>query len=134
LELGPPVTAPGSDISTITISGSAIRVHRAAPHPRAASARTVLGTLADTTVADDVVVNGTLSGEVRVEPGAFLQLNGTLDGQLTVAEGGEVRVHGSVQGVVRNRGRVEVLGEVGGSLLDEPPGESVVHPGEPLED
>jgi hypothetical protein len=53
---------------------------------------------------------------------------------LVVSRGAEVRIHGSVHGYVRNRGRVDVYGQVReGEIVDENGGESKVHTGERLD-
>lgn len=105
------------------------RIHFHEPHPRAERARSLNQSLADTTIEDDLVINGSVH-DVVVAEGVFVQVNGSAHGRVVISPGSEVRIHGSVHGSVTNRGRLDVYGTVDGAISDEGQGASEVHEGE----
>jgi hypothetical protein len=100
----------------------------AEPDPRATRAPQLNSSLTERLdVRDDLVFNGT-APEAVVHGGAFLQLNGTIGGDVYVEPSASVRVNGMVAGKIVNRGEVDVFGVVHGRI-DDQQGRSTVHPG-----
>jgi hypothetical protein len=105
-----------------------VRFHFTDPDPRAERAHTFNGSVADATIDEDTVVNGS-ARELVVTEGVFVQINGSSRDRLVIAPGAEVRLCGSLHGVVTNRGRLDVYGTVHGTISDEGEGSSEIHEG-----
>ena len=66
------------------------------------------------TVTHDVLLRGTVEGDVWVTGGAALTVYGAVTGSLHVDAGGFAIVRGTVHGAIINKGgRVEIFGTVG---------------------
>jgi cytoskeletal protein CcmA (bactofilin family) len=68
-------------------------------------------------IVDDVVVmNGMVTGTIRIDPNATLTLHGICCGDLIVAKGGTAAVHGAVSGDIVNEGILHLEGTVNGNV------------------
>lgn len=70
-------------------------------------------------VAEVCRVYGMIVGDARVRAGGTLELYGTVTGDVHIERGGRAIIDGTVAGSVRNDGRVEIAGVIGGSLTGE---------------
>jgi hypothetical protein len=79
-------------------------------------------------VTGELVVQGQMTGDAHVRPGARLWLFGQIAGTVTVDSGASAEIRGMVVGDVINRGEVTIAGVVTGALRDES-GTARVEPG-----
>ena len=70
----------------------------------------------DFVVEDVVVLNGMVTGTIRVDPGASTTIHGMCCGDLVIAQGGTAAVHGTVVGNVTNQGILHLEGTVNGNV------------------
>src|SRR6476661_6772864 len=72
----------------------------------------------DLVVDDDVLVVGTVVGNIRVEASGNLRLEGTARGHLVILANGAAAIHGTVTGDVLTAGRLFVAGVVRGRVVE----------------
>jgi len=70
-------------------------------------------------VADVCCLYGMVVGDAHVRAGGTLELYGTVTGNVHIERGGRAIINGTVSGSVRNEGRVEVAGVIGGNLTGD---------------
>ena len=64
---------------------------------------------------------GQITGTTYVKSGGVLVAHGQLAGGLIVEEGGEAVIHGQVARNIVNHGTLELLGQVCGRIIGNPP-------------
>ena len=79
-------------------------------------------------IGQDTTVLGQLTSSARVARGVRLIVHGQVAGDVEIDDGGMLELRGQVTGNVVNFGRLELFGQIGGSLLDRS-GDSWVAPG-----
>lgn len=77
--------------------------------------------LGDLIVTEHQKTTGQITGTTYVRSGGFLIAHGQLAGGLIIDEGGHAVVHGQVSRNVVNHGTLELLGQVSGKVIGNPP-------------
>ncbi|MBH3367499.1 hypothetical protein I5R92_09410 [Pseudomonas carnis] len=75
----------------------------------------------DLIVTDTKETSGLVTGTTYVRAGGVLIARGQLSGGLIIEAGGHAIVHGQVSRNVLNQGTLELLGQVSGKVIGNPP-------------
>lgn len=75
----------------------------------------------DLIVIDTQETSGQVTGTTYVRAGGYLIAHGQLSGGLVIEAGGHAIVHGQVSRNVLNNGALELLGQVSGKVIGNPP-------------
>ncbi len=82
----------------------------------------------DIKIAEELTVNGTITGSAVVSSGGKLILNGIVKQDVILERGSYVELYGEVEGDVHNHGgELKLYGKVNGSLYKDA-GVIVIHP------